>query len=139
MVEGGAVDWAAHANQSGRMIEENIDFEQAVRAVIGWVEANSSWAETLLIVTGDHETGYLTGPKSGSGPVWNPIVNNGKGILPGMEWHSPNHTNSLMIFAARGSAAGMFIPYATGSDPVYGRYIDNTNIHDVVTALLDGG
>jgi alkaline phosphatase len=134
MIEGGAIDWAAHANQSGRMIEEDIDFEQAVRAVIGWVEANGSWAETLLIVTGDHETGYLTGP--GSDPVWNPITNNGKGILPGMEWHSTGHTNSLMLFAARGDAAGLFLPYASGHDPVYGPYLDNTNIPDVVNALL---
>jgi alkaline phosphatase len=26
MIEGGAVDWASHENQSGRMIEEEIDF-----------------------------------------------------------------------------------------------------------------
>jgi hypothetical protein len=54
-----------------------------------------------------------------------------------MEWHSPNHTNSLMIFSAKGNAARLFLPYATGSDPVYGRHIDNTNIGDVVLALLN--
>ena len=37
MVEGGAVDWANHLNQSGRMIEEAIEFERAVEAVINWV------------------------------------------------------------------------------------------------------
>ena len=68
MIEGGAVDWAAHANQSGRMIEEAIEFERAVEAVLDWVQTNSNWGETLLIVTGDHETGYLTGPDSGQFP-----------------------------------------------------------------------
>jgi alkaline phosphatase len=138
MIEGGAVDWAAHSNQSGRMIEESLDFERATQAVIEWVETNSNWTETLLIVTGDHETGYLTGPNSGHGPVWNPIVNKGKGVVPGMEWNSTSHTNSLMIFAAKGAAARMFLPYATGYDPVFRRYIDNTNIKDVVFALLNG-
>ena len=38
MVEGGAVDWAAHANQSGRMIEEALEFERAVEAVVDWVQ-----------------------------------------------------------------------------------------------------
>jgi alkaline phosphatase len=57
MIEGGAVDWAAHANQSGRMIEEHMDFDRAVQAVVDWVNANSNWGETLLIVTNDHETG----------------------------------------------------------------------------------
>jgi alkaline phosphatase len=135
MVEGGAVDWAAHGNQSGRMIEEHIDFDNAVDAVVDWVQANSNWGETLLIVTGDHETGYLTGP--GSDPTWTPIVNNGAGNLPGMEWHSTSHTNSLIPFSAKGDAARMFRGYANGYDPVRGRYIDNTNIADVVFWTMD--
>ena len=130
MVEGGAVDWAGHANQSGRMIEEAIDFEQAVQAVVDWINAHSNWGETLLIVTADHETGYLTGP--GSDPTWEPIVNNGAGNLPGMEWHSDSHTNSLTVLSAKGDAGRMFRRYANGHDPVHGRYADNTNVADVV-------
>jgi alkaline phosphatase len=137
MIEGGAVDWGSHANQSGRMIEEAIEFERAVEAVLDWVQKNSNWGETLLIVTGDHETGYLTGPGSGPGPVWNPIVNNGAGVLPGMEWHSPNHTNSLMILSAKGDAARRFNTYDNDYDPVYGRYIDNTDIAKVVFWALN--
>ncbi|MHC5074167.1 MAG: alkaline phosphatase, partial [Planctomycetota bacterium] len=109
MVECGAIDWASHSNQSGRMIEEQIDFERAVEAVNEWVKKNSNWGETLLIITGDHETGYLTGP--GSDPTWEPIVNNGAGNLPGMEWHSTNHTNSLMVLSAKGNAARLFHEY----------------------------
>ena len=106
MIEGGAVDWAAHANQAGRTIEEEIDFNQAVEAVVDWVETNSNWDETLLIVTGDHETGYLLGPGSGPGtpPVFNPVVNNGAGVVPGVQWGSGNHTNQLIPFFAKGAA-----------------------------------
>jgi alkaline phosphatase len=106
MVEGGAIDWASHGNQSGRMIEEQVDFDNAVQAVVDWVKANSNWGETLLIVTGDHETGYLTGPSSD--PTWEPIVNSGAGVLPGMEWHSGSHTNSLIPVYAKGDAARLF-------------------------------
>ncbi len=130
MVEGGAVDWAAHGNQSGRMLEEHIDFDNAVHAVVDWVQANSNWGETLLIVTGDHETGYLTGP--GSDPTWEPIVNNGAGNLPGMEWHVDHHTNSLIPLFAKGDAGRMFNRYDDGFDPVRGPYIDNTNVAHVV-------
>jgi alkaline phosphatase len=134
MIEGGAVDWAAHSNQSGRMIEEQIDFDAAVEAVVSWVNANSNWGETLLIVTADHETGYLTGP--GSDPGWNPIVNNGKGNLPGMEWHSPNHTNSLVPFFAKSADARWFNKFAINFDPVRGKYIDNTDIANTIFQLL---
>jgi alkaline phosphatase len=140
MIEGGAIDWASHANQSGRMIEEALDFERSVEAVVAWVQKNSNWGETLLIVTGDHETGYLTGPGSGqtpTGPVWNPIVNNGAGNLPGMEWHSGSHTNSLMVLSAKGDAARMFSRYAGGYDPVRGPYADNTDVAHVVFWALD--
>ncbi|MDR4506253.1 MAG: alkaline phosphatase [Candidatus Scalindua sp.] len=63
MIEGGAVDWAAHANMMDDMIGEKRDFDAAVQAVIDWVEDetnDSSWNNTLVIVTSDHETGYLT-------------------------------------------------------------------------------
>ncbi|MEM9990099.1 MAG: alkaline phosphatase, partial [Pseudomonadota bacterium] len=61
MIEGGAVDWMGHANNMPRFIEEQVDFNLAIDAVIEWVEANSSWDETLLIVTADHETGGIWG------------------------------------------------------------------------------
>jgi alkaline phosphatase len=137
MIEGGAIDWAGHDNQSGRIIEEKIDFDDAIGAVTAWVETNSSWEETLVMITGDHETGYLLGPGSGNdsllaeggiNAVWVPLVNNGKGKEPGMEWHSGGHTNQLIPFYAKGAGCEIFDKYADQSDPVRGRYIDNTEI-----------
>jgi alkaline phosphatase len=130
MIEGGAVDWASHDNQSGRMIEELIEFEDAVQAVVQWIKTNSNWGETLLIVTGDHETGYLTGPDSDSS--WTPIVNNGAGNLPGMEWQSGDHTNRIIPLFAKGDAARMFRSLADGDDPFCGPYVDNTDLAKVI-------
>jgi alkaline phosphatase len=137
MIEGGAIDWASHANYSGRMIEEETDFEAAFMAVMDWVEAHSNWGETLLVVTADHETGYLTGP--GSDPTWTPIVNNGAGLLPGMEWHSGEHTNSLVPFFAKGDTARLFKRYADEYDPAYGRYLDNTEMAEALFRTLASG
>jgi alkaline phosphatase len=134
MIEGGAVDWASHANQSGRVIEEEIDFNKSVEAVVEWVQENSKWGETLVIVTGDHETGYLTGP--GSDPTWEFLVNNGAGVLPGMEWHSDSHTNSLIPFYAKGSCAELFGKKVVGTDPVRGDYIDNTDIGKLLAKMF---
>ncbi len=135
MVEGGAVDRAGHDNQSGRVIEEEIDFNRSVEAVVEWVRKNSNWDDTLVIVTGDHETGYLTGP--GSNPGWNPLVNNGAARLPGMEWHSEGHTNQLIPFYAKGRGADLFKKKAKGSDPVRGSYLDNVEIAEVLFYLFD--
>jgi len=135
LVEGGAVDYASHPNESGRMIEEQIDFNHAVEAAIDWVEHNSNWTETLLIVTADHETGYLTGP--GSDPNWEPLVNNGAGTMPVMEWHSNVHTNSLVPIFVKGQAASFLRSYADDVDPVRGRYIDNTDIAQLLFTYMD--
>ena len=62
---------------------------------------------------------------------------NGAGNLPGMQWNSPNHTNSLMILSAKGDAARLFRPYANLYDPVRGAYIDNTDVAKVVFHTLD--
>ena len=140
MVEGGAVDWAGHANQSGRMIEEEIDFNRAVEAVVGWVTQNSDWDETLLIVTGDHETGYLNGPVADAeNPTRKALINNGEGVLPGMAWYSKDHTNQLIPFFAKGSAARLFTFEIAGEDPVRGPYIDNTAIGRVLIGTLQNG
>jgi alkaline phosphatase len=134
MIEGGAIDWASHGNQSGRMIEELIDFERAVEAVVDWVNGKSNWGETLLIVTGDHETGYLTGPYSS--PSWEPLVNNGAGNMPGMEWHSYSHTNSLIVVSAKGDAARFLRQHADETDPVRGPYVDNTELALIVIRTM---
>ena len=108
-------------------------FDAAVDAVIKWVEKNSNWNETLVIVTGDHETGYLTGP--GASGERNQIVNNGKGKLPGMKWNSPEHTNLLIPVFAKGAAARQLKNRAVGTDPVRGSYIDNTDIGKLIISL----
>ena len=136
MIEGGAIDWAGHDNKAYRLIEEEIDFNDAVEAVIEWIEANGGWDENLLVVTADHETGYLTGPDSGDGPVWNPLINNGKESLPGLEWHSGNHTNSLVPFFVNGNGSEIFEDMIDGNDPVRGDYIDNTDIRNVVEEIF---
>ena len=140
MVEGGAVDSASHSNQTGRLIEELAAFNRAVEAVINWVGTNSNWGQTLLIVTADHETGYLMGPGSGQtaeGPVWNPLTNNGPNTLPTVEWHSGSHTNSLVPFYSKGRYARLFERAAINTDLVIGPYIDNTDIAKTIFALLD--
>jgi len=133
MIEGGAVDWAAHNNQSGRLIEEMNEFNKSIETVIHWVNTNSDWNDTLVIVIADHETGHLTG--SGSGQTWNDIISNGPGKLPAMEWHSKNHTNSLVPFFAKGPGAEKFTETLDGNDPVRGPYIDNTDIANTIFAL----
>jgi alkaline phosphatase len=130
MIEGGAVDWANHANQLGRMIEEQMDFNASVQAVVDWVNANSSWKDTLLIVTADHECGDLWGPTPG---VFNDIVDNGAGKLPGAHFNSGDHTNQLVPVYAIGAGAELLAGYADEYDPVRGLYVDNTEIFRVMT------
>ncbi len=139
MVEGGAIDWAAHANQTGRTIEEEIDFNKAVDAVIYWVQRNSNWSETVLIVTGDHETGMLYGPGSGmvdGVATYGPIVNNGAGKVPGVSWNSHEHSNALIPLYAKGDAAQYLKDYVRVSDPIRGAYIDNTNVADLIFSIM---
>ncbi|MBN2645805.1 MAG: alkaline phosphatase [Desulfuromonadaceae bacterium] len=134
MIEGGAIDWASHDNQSDRLIEEQVDFDNTVAAVCAWVEHHSSWQDTLVIVTADHECGYLTGPDSN--PLWNPVTSNGPGKLPGFEWHHTSHTNSLVPLLARGLHADQLAARASNSDPVRGPYADSTDLFPLMKFVL---
>ena len=130
-IEGGAVDWAAHKNHAHRMIEEQVDFIRAVETVVDWVQANSNWDETLVIVTTDHETGLLWGPRSDTIP-FDPIVDQGPGRLPQIRFNSTKHTNSLVPVYARGAGSENLALFVVGDDPVRGRYVDNTGVAQVL-------
>ncbi len=136
MIEAGAIDWACHGNNGPRMIEEVVGLDEMIQDVVEWVEANSSWDETLVIVTADHETGYLTGPESGavatasgdSTAQYNALVGNGKGNMPELEFHSGGHTNSLVPVLAKGAGCEGLVALADQDDPMWGAYLDNTDI-----------
>lgn len=58
MVEGGKIDWACHANDAMAAIGDMIDFDNAVSVALAFAEAYPR--DTLIVVTGDHETGGMT-------------------------------------------------------------------------------
>ncbi|GMW00244.1 MAG: alkaline phosphatase [Candidatus Hydrogenedentota bacterium] len=131
---GGAVDWASHANAMGRMIEEMAAFGDAVQAVTQWVESNSNWDETLVIVTGDHECGYLWG--EGSDPDWIPIQNKGKGNLPGFKWGKTSHSNHLIPCFVRGAGSDAVVALADQTDKRVGKFLDNAELGKVLFEVL---
>ncbi|WP_295049164.1 alkaline phosphatase [uncultured Paracoccus sp.] len=142
MVEGGAVDWAAHANNTGKIIEEQIDFNNAVTAAFNWVETYSNWDETLFIVLTDHGNGLPLGPDSDTNP-FQLVTNNGQGVLPGVKWYSGTHTNENTKFWAHGAGSDMFYDSVVGYDQQFaaiighntdGAYIENTAVYDVIAA-----
>ena len=57
MVEGGKIDWGCHGNDLGTMIHEMIAFDEAVKVAADFAKKHPD--DTLIVVTGDHETGGL--------------------------------------------------------------------------------
>lgn len=58
MIEGGKIDWACHSNDAATMIHEVIDLDNAVREAVEFYKKHPK--DTLIIITGDHETGGLS-------------------------------------------------------------------------------
>ena len=58
MVEGGMIDWACHSNDLGSTLQETIAFDDAVKVAYEFYQKHPG--DTLIVVTGDHETGGLT-------------------------------------------------------------------------------
>ncbi len=58
MVEGGKIDWSCHANDAVTAMYETIGFADAVQVAVDFAKDHPD--ETLIVVTGDHETGGLT-------------------------------------------------------------------------------
>ena len=57
MVEGSQIDFACHGQDSAWMVDETVDFSNAVQIALDYAKADGN---TLVVVTADHETGGLT-------------------------------------------------------------------------------
>ncbi len=57
MAEGSCIDDWCHANDLARAMEETLDFDRMAGEVLRWAEQD---AETLVVITADHETAGLT-------------------------------------------------------------------------------
>ena len=111
-----------------------VGFAEAVAAVRRWIAAHGGWERNLLLITADHETGYLTGPspaeatRAGVPGRPAPGCAAAPGQLPGLEFHSRNHTNALVPLLAAGAGSERLPGLAGHRDPVRGPYLDNTAI-----------
>ena len=58
MVEGGNIDHHGHGNDAAANLRETIDFDKAVTVAMDFAKKHPN--DTLVVVTGDHETGGMT-------------------------------------------------------------------------------
>ena len=107
MVEGSQIDWAAHANDTDRVIRQTLLFDMAVRETIEFAQRDR---HTLVIVTSDHETGGL-------------VLKEKDGVIC-PEWTSASHT-----------AADVPV-YAFGPDSErFAGVMDNTDLPKRISEL----
>ena len=57
MIEGSQIDWGGHSNDTQYIIDEMIDFDNAIGKVLDFARKDG---KTLVIITADHETGGFT-------------------------------------------------------------------------------
>jgi alkaline phosphatase len=57
MIEGSQIDWAGHANVADTLVDETLDFDEAVGVALDFAKNDG---HTLVVITADHETGGVT-------------------------------------------------------------------------------
>ena len=72
MCEGGKVDYAGHANDAGGSVAEQLSLDDAVKVAMRFAKAHPG--ETLIVTTGDHETGGLIRGITGAGAAFDPAL-----------------------------------------------------------------
>jgi alkaline phosphatase len=94
MVEGAFIDSGGHINDSQTVIEEGIDFDQAIAAALRFADRDG---KTLVIITADHETGGISLPQGN--------LNDRRVEL---EFSTEDHTAIMVPIFAYGPQAGIF-------------------------------
>ncbi len=139
-VEGGAVDWAMHANATGRMIEEMQEFEDAIRLVVERLDdpdTPETWENTLVIVTADHDH-MLFGPEADT-DFFQDVTDNGAGKMPGYRWLSNGHSNQLVPAFVRGLGAEVILDRLETDgrlDPKHDAYIHQSVLGQAIRELI---
>lgn len=112
VIEGAYMDSGGHSNHVETVVEEGIDFDEAVGAALKFADENG---ETLVIITADHETGGATLPQG----------NILKGLVE-MEFSTHDHTGIPVPIFAYGPHAGEF----------RGVY-ENTEVFNKIVRLIE--
>ena len=113
MVEGSQIDWGGHANSTIYIVEDMLDFDQAIGKALEFAAKDG---ETLIVITADHETGgmAITG-----GIIEQGVVKAG--------YPTKGHTAVMVPVFAYGPGAEEFI-----------GIMENTDVHDKMKKLLLG-
>jgi alkaline phosphatase len=119
LVEGSQIDWAGHANDAEYLVTEMLDFEKTVAAALDYADKDGN---TLVLVTGDHETGgFALGPGAGATGAYS------------------NYAEIEPVFATTGHTATLIpvFAYGPGAERFQGIY-QNTEIFHKMAALVSG-
>ncbi len=110
LVEGGRIDWAAHANDAGSMLHEILDFDEAVGKGL---EFQRSHPDTLVLVTGDHGTGGFSFSDGDLGPAAKLPLDSGIVYQPSRQYPPMDQLEILF----RQNAPYPYILQQAGTDP----------------------
>jgi len=102
MVEGSQIDWGAHANNTGFVAMEMIDFDKAIGNALTFAK---NYGNTLVIVTADHETGGMAISNG----------NYGEGKVSAL-FATKNHTGIMVPVFAYGPGAELFQGFQQNTD-----------------------
>ena len=123
MVEGGQIDWAAHMNDGGNVITDVLGIDSAIAQALDYASINPN---TLIIVTGDHETGGMSADLVSSGQP----DEDGPFLMPD---GTPFYINWTTIYHT-----GVDVPvmaFGPKSEFLIGTY-ENTHIYEVMRRFL---
>ncbi len=149
MIEQGDIDWANHGNDYARMIGTTWDLNQAVRAIVRYVNRGGddmNWSNTLLVVTSDHANSYMRltdDPALGKGDLPLQVPPEGEEVCGAyrtpfceypdgeVTYEVGEHTNELVMLYARGAAAKLLRSFEGDWYPCT-DIIDNTQVYRVM-------
>lgn len=113
MVEGSQIDFACHAHDSVWMVNETVDFSNAVQVALDYAKTHDN---TLVVVTADHETGGLT-----------MIDRKGKYTNVEFDYSTGSHTCLPVMIYAYGPGAELFTGWMQNNE-VKARILKACNI-----------
>jgi alkaline phosphatase len=131
MCEGGTIDWSCHDNRTMSMVNDVIEFDNAIRVAYDFYLKHKD--ETLIVVTADHETGGITLGCGRNTIKWNELeeewIGSGRKNMLDSEANRQFNEDCSIGWTTSAHTGGPVPVYAIGkgAEKFTGR-IDNTDI-----------
>jgi len=124
MVEGSQIDWGGHSNNGEYLIQEVLDFDQAIGKALDFAEKQGN---TLVVVTADHECGGFAMVSERKEGPYKRVYNDYNSLVS--KFATDGHSSTMVPVLSFGAGSNLFNGIYENTE-IYQNFLEVTGLKE---------